>query len=74
MVEKEIQTESMELSVVKKDVSVQFDYLTGKYYNRSSSFVFDNLTDTLRGVHVGNKNLFLIQGDCPQSFNWEEYL
>ena len=73
MVEKEIQTESMELSVLKKDVSVQFNYLTGKYYNISSSFVFDNVTDTLRGVHIGDKNLFLIQGDCPQSFNWEEY-
>ena len=73
MVEKEIQTESMELSVVKKDVSIQFDYLTGKYYNRSSSFVFYNLTDTPRGVHVGNNNLFLIQGDNPQSFNWEQY-
>ena len=73
MVKKEIQTESMELSVLKKDVSVQFNYLTGKYYNISSSFVFDNVTDTLRGVHVGDKNLFLIQGDCPQSFNWEEY-
>ena len=73
MTEKEIQSESTELSVVKKDVSVQFDYLTGKYYNRSSSFVFYNLTDTLRGVHVGNDNSFLIQGDCPQSFNWEEY-
>ena len=24
-------------------------------------------------MHVGDKNLFLIQGDCPQSFNWEEY-
>ena len=73
MVEKEIQSKSKELSVVKKDVSVQFDYLTGKYYNTFSSFVFDILIDTLRGVHVGNKNLFLIQGDCPQSFNWEEY-
>ena len=71
--EKEIQSESTELSVVKKDVSVQFDYLTGKYYNTFSSFIFDNITDTLRGVHIGNNNLFLIQGDSPQSFNWEEY-
>ena len=24
-------------------------------------------------MHVGDKKLFLIQGDCPQSFNWDEH-
>ena len=42
------------------------------YYN-IVSFINDNLTDTLCGVHVASKKLFLIQGDSPQSFNWDEY-
>ena len=42
------------------------------YYN-IVSFINDNLTDTLCGVHVASKMLFLIQGDSPQSFNWDEY-
>ena len=36
-------------------------------------FISDNLIDTLCGVHVADKKLFLIQGDSPQSFNWDEY-
>lgn len=24
-------------------------------------------------MYVGDKKIFLIQGDCPQSFNWDEY-
>ena len=42
------------------------------YYN-IVSFINDNLTDTLCGVHVVGKKLFLIQGDSPQSSNWDEY-
>ena len=30
-------------------------------------------SDTLHGVQVGGKKLFLIQGDSPQSFNWHGY-
>ena len=36
-------------------------------------FINDNLIDTLCGVHVADKKLFLIQGNSPQSFNWDEY-
>ena len=42
------------------------------YYN-IVSFIKDNLIDILCGVHVAGKTLFLIQGDSPQSFNWDEY-
>ena len=42
------------------------------YYN-IVSFINDNLIDTLYGVHVAAKKLFLIQGNSPQSFNWDEY-
>ena len=42
------------------------------YYN-IVSFINDNLTDLLCGVHVAGKKLFLIQGDSSQSFNWDEY-
>ena len=42
------------------------------YYN-IVSFINDNLTDSLCGVHVASKKLFLIQGGSPQSFNWDEY-
>ena len=42
------------------------------YYN-IVSFINDNFIDTLCGVHVSSKKLFLIQGDSPQSFNWDEY-
>ena len=42
------------------------------YYN-IVSFINDNLIDTLCGVHVADKKLFLIQGDSPQSFDWDEY-
>ena len=29
--------------------------------------------DTLKGVCIGDEKLFLIQGDSPQSFNWEQF-
>ena len=31
------------------------------------------LSDHLDGVHVAGETLFLIQGDKPQSLNWEKY-
>ena len=72
-----VQTESMELSVDKQDVSMQFDYLiplNGTVASSLSCILLKCcLSDSLQGVCIASKKLFLIHGDSPQFFNWEQY-
>ena len=69
-------TESIISLIFKKDVAVQFNSLvaingTGNIVVKCHLIVI--ISDTLRGVHVGDKKMFTIQGDYPQSFSWDEY-
>ena len=60
-----------------KDIGIQFDFTIpqfGKYVCMviSNEFtVSDILQDS--GVRTAGQNLFVLQGDSPCSFNWEQY-
>ena len=62
--------------VFKKDVAVQFNSLIA--INGTDNIIVKyhlivNISDTLRGVYIGDKKMFTIQGDYPRSFSWDEY-